>query len=171
MIQNLATQKMIQALKEQIMKEQFDEKYPVGNGHYIQFQGMAEPSVAFAKYGATWQIDTDYTGRVLVGSGTGFPLIGEGLTGGEATHTLTVAEMPEHTHNYYPFSSDETVGYDFQEEVGAWTYVDNHASKPGTPWTRYGGYSTAGVMTESGGGSPHSNMQPYKVVSVWKRTA
>lgn len=83
----------------------------------------------------------NYAGRVLVGSGGGYTL---GATGGEATHTLTVNEMPSHTHD-----------------------VNNQNTKQ---YVVAGG-STYGLITNSSGdksgatGSdqPHNNMQPYSV--------
>ena len=70
------------------------------NAHHIQYNGEETPA---ARFGGTWQIDTDYTGRVLVGSGTGFTI---GATGGEATHTLTIEEMPSHVHQLAFFEGE-----------------------------------------------------------------
>lgn len=166
MISNLATQKMIQALKEQIMKEQFDEKYPVGNGHYIQFQGMAEPSVAFAKYGATWQIDTDYTGRMLVGSGTGFPLSGEGSTGGNEKH-----------HHAYSVAYSEfygaLVGTDSAIQLNEqWesSFLQPKAI-PRNPSLQTSTTSEEVATRVVWGNTEDTpSLSPYKVVAVWKRT-
>ncbi len=113
-------------------------------------------------YGGTWE---RIRGRFLLAQG-GYLL---GAEGGEEQVSLTEAQNGQHAHNYYPYSSDQTVGYEFQATVGAWSNIDNHATKPGSQWTRYGGYSNAGVMTQSGGGEPHNNMPPYIVVGVWRR--
>ena len=94
-----------------------------------------------------------------------------GATGGEESVSLTETQNGQHTHDFFPYSSDQTVGYEFQETVGAWSNVDTRATKPGTQWIRYGGYSIAGVMTMSGNGETHNNMPPYIAVNIWKRVA
>lgn len=83
-----------------------------------------------------------------------------GITGGEKTHTLTVKELPKHTHNI------------------AWTDSDGNTGGTGTsqshPLVRYGttGVGYTGILTlETGGGAAHNNMPPYVQVSIWRRTA
>lgn len=118
---------------------------PIGR-HWVQYEGEATPA---AMFGFTWQIDTNYTGRVLVGSGTGYSL---GATGGESTHTLTVDEMPSHNHNVSVYENGQQA-----------LTINAGIARPGA----------LGVFasTYTGGGLAHNNMQPYKVVAVWKRTA
>lgn len=90
------------------------------------------------------------TGRTLVGVDTGqteFDTVEE--TGGSKTHTLTVAEMPAHTHTTAvagPTNADFGIG---RTEVG---------SNPVT-------------SSSTGGGGAHNNLQPYITVYMWKRTA
>lgn len=162
MIQNLATQEMLNALKAQVMKEQFDEKYPVGNGHYIQFQGMGDPSVVFAKYGATWTIDADYSGRVLVGQGTGYAL---GAVGGEATHSHALNDSTIARLYVDGYSMD----YDWVSGVAGWTSVYENTIPSGqsslTAKNRNAGIRVSGATVTA------NFMPPYKVVAVWKRTA
>lgn len=121
---------------------------PVGK-HETQYSGEQTPA---ALYGGTWTVDTDYTGRVLVGSGTNFTL---GATGGEATHTLTVEEIPAHTHNIAAALNEGSAG------AGS---VRLASDSP--PFGFYGDR-----ISSTGGGQSHNNMQPYKVVAVWLRTA
>ena len=117
--------------------------YPVGS-IYIS-TSSANPSTLF---GGTWEQVED---RFLLAAGSTYTA---GSTGGEATHTLTVAEMPSHSHNanvYY----NTAVG-------GNGVYGSNATG------TKY----TPGSSTVSQGGSQaHNNMPPYIVVYVWKRTA
>ena len=71
--------------------------------------------------------------------------------GGEATHTLTIAEMPSHNHKttlYYSGSSGSAGVYGSRNK-DARTYTS----------------------TSTGGSSAHNNMPPYLVVYMWKRTA
>lgn len=98
-------------------------------------------------FGGTWERIKD---RFLLGSGDSY---GAGSTGGEATHTLTINEMPSHTHN----------------QSGGASGINND----GTTIQR--GYSDpikdvadAGL---TGGGQPHNNMPPYLAVYIWKRIA
>ena len=83
----------------------------------------------------------DYRGRVIVGANTTYPL---GSTGGEATHTLTVNEIPSHTHEVY-ISGDGG---------GVWSGVAGSSSTQWAGWNDYG-------IKNTGGGQSHNNMQPY----------
>lgn len=62
--------------------------YPVGS---IYMSAVAtSPAILF---GGTWEALDE--GRVLIGANSTYAA---GSTGGEASHTLTAAEMPSHTH-------------------------------------------------------------------------
>lgn len=59
-----------------------------------------------------WSPVTAARGRFIVGAGTlGGDNYGVGDTGGEARHTLTIGEMPTHTHDYTRWSSGWPSGY------------------------------------------------------------
>lgn len=121
------------------------------NTHHIQYNGEETPA---ARFGGTWQIDTDYTGRVLVGSGTGFTI---GATGGEESHMLIKEEIPNHFH----------AGYIVGDQSSS---TDNIAVS--TQWGKYQAIGDfAKEIQDYLGQSSLSLMQPYKVVGVWKRTA
>ena len=74
--------------------------------------------------------------------------------GGEATHTLTKNEMPNHQHSiWFPNSSGEQsaeIGY---PEAGS----------------RNTYYAEASKTSGTGGGAAHNNMPPYLVVYMWER--
>ena len=75
-------------------------------------------------------------------------------TGGEKTHTLSVAEMPVHVHREQGPSA--TSGGSIR--MGA----DTNAKTEGD--------STIDTLSTGGGGA-HNNLPPYFVVYIWKRTA
>lgn len=82
-------------------------------------------------------------GRTIIGQGIGYSTL-SGL-GGSATHTLTIDEMPSHTHAFD--GSVNTSG-------GSGQKVVNNATD-----------NTADVVSKSTGlGLPHNNMQPYIIL-------
>ncbi len=121
--------------------------YPVG-AIYIS-ASSTNPQTLF---GGTWE---NIQGRFLLGVGGGYTA---GSTGGEATHTLTVDEMPKHTHNI-------RLGND----TSADTYrVARYIDVSSTWWS---GTGNDKMTEEVGGGAAHNNMPPYLAVYIWKRTA
>ena len=88
-------------------------------------------------------------GRVLVGVGTSDVTYTAGTSGGESTHTLTVAEMPSHAHSTQVFP----------DPIGGGSGSD----------LRRGVYT--GLTGYTGGNGAHNNLQPYIVVYFWNRTA
>lgn len=124
--------------------------YPVGS-IYLSVNNT-NPSKWF---GGTWvQIAK---GRTLVGVDTNdadFNTVRK--TGGEKKHTLTVNEMPSHTHNtatVYPF----TIG-------GMRTAIANSTANNRTG-------TASDVVDATGGGQAHNNLQPYFTCYIWCRTA
>lgn len=94
----------------------------------------------------------DLRGKVAVGqnaSETEFSTLGK--TGGEKTHTLTVDEMPKHTHkNNIQYASQSNLG-------GSLTYF--------VATEAYGNLGQYDVVQEQGGNQPHNNLQPYQVTN------
>jgi len=88
----------------------------------------------------------DLRGNVAVGASTDYSL---GDTGGEETHTLSVSEMPSHSH---------TVSMKR-------TSVNNYTG--GAGWNPLGGSTYDGDFTTqaTGDGLAHNNMQPYVVTN------
>lgn len=119
--------------------------YPVGSV-YISFSDTSPASL----FGGTW---TQLSNRFLYAS-TGTA----GSTGGESTHTLTVDEMPSHTHEISRgWGSDSG-------SSGRMVYAEHSLE--------YSNYSDSSLITRStGGGKPHNNMPPYVTCYMWRRTA
>lgn len=95
------------------------------------------------------------TGRTLVGIDTGqteFDTVEE--TGGAKTHTLTIPEMPSHTHT-------------FSQQVG----VNGNKNFTGTGFNPMTVDNNSVSINATGGGGAHNNLQPYIVTYMWKRTA
>lgn len=127
-----------------------DKVYPVG-AIYMSVNST-NPKTLF---GGTWVQIKD---RFLLAAGTTYKA---GTTGGEATHALTMGEMPEHTHPMYAANGGSSDTWTPSEG----TYlVDSVTSTKNTWWARLG-------MNSAGSGAAHNNMPPYLAIYVWKRTA
>lgn len=119
----------------------FNLIYPVGSIYMSTVN--VNPATLF---GGTWEQLED---RFLLGAGTTYTA---GDTGGEVEHTLTVNEMPSHTH-------------DQGKKYG--TSLGNYS--PDAPWTANSGTVYSWPTGSTGGDQPHNNMPPYIVVYMWKR--
>ena len=130
---------------DDVLSAYFLKVYPVG-AIYLSTNGT-DPKTLF---GGTWVQIED---RFLLAAGTVYKA---GTTGGEAEHTLTNNEIPNHQHPiWFPNAGGEqsaAIGY---PEAGNKNTYYVEASKTGG----------------AGGGEAHNNMPPYLVVYAWKRTA
>lgn len=121
--------------------------YPVGS-IYMSVNATNPKNL----FGGTWE---QIQGRFLLGMSSSYPA---GSQGGEATHTLTANEMPNHTHQYIDYWTVAAASGTGRRAVK----FNNNNYSPES-----GGLSTG----SSGGGQPHNNMPPYLAVYIWKRTA
>lgn len=133
----------------------FNLIYPVGSIYMSTVN--VNPATLF---GGTWEQLED---RFLLGAGQTYTA---GDTGGEATHTLTVDEMPSHTHELrgWAFTGESsTVGYryglPYQKNNGDMRSMNDPENTSQIPWGN----------RSAGNGQPHNNMPPYIVVYMWKR--
>lgn len=127
--------------------------YPVGSIYLSTV--AANPATLFG-FG-TW---TQVKDRFLLAAGDSYAA---GATGGEATHKLTVNELPDHKHYIAATSSGL---YD----IPAWTLQLKSGSytAPSTAQEDVGcGYSV-GIVADPLG-QAHNNMPPYLAVYVWQR--
>lgn len=138
-----------------------DAIYPVGR--IITTESATDnPNTLYNGTGCTSTWIQYGTGKVLVGidtSQTEFKTIGQ--TGGEKIHTLSINEMPVHSHTFLRqrLLFDEPVSPNWSSIIGSTNSatVDGMKTEPST--------------YNSGAGWPHNNLQPYVVVYRWKRTA
>lgn len=94
--------------------------------------------------------------RFLLGAGDTYKA---GTMGGEATHTLTRSEIPNHYH-------DEYLGND----GGADSAPSGYSGWPNIAYTSNKTWWATGSKTSAAGGDgAHNNMPPYLAVYMWRR--
>ena len=113
---------------------------------------MSSSSVSPASlFGGTWKkIDND---RFWLLSNTSLAY------GGESTHTLTINEMPKHTHKHFMNAADEAPSASY--------WISGNAFGGRCPVT--GGDRFIGEYV--GGGAAHNNLPPFRTCYCWHRTA
>lgn len=126
-------------------KELFLLTHPV-NSYYITEE--AESPVDL--YGGGW---LQIQGKFLLGADGSIYNVGD-ADGGEATHTLTVNEMPSHNHGLSGGTASN----------GGSAYNVLLYMKT-SDWANHTGIN----MGYTGGSQPHNNMPPYHIVNIWKR--
>ena len=121
-----------------------DWVYPVGS--IYQSTKSTDPADLF---GGTWEAINNV---FLLAAGT---IYRPGTIGGESEVTLTVDEIPDHTHSYQYTGQSTVIGtdairlYDGDGKINQYT----------------------GPQSSNCGGKAHNNMPPYLAVYTWKRTA
>ena len=117
--------------------------HPVGS-----FYWSSDPTSPAILFGGTWEQIEEV---VLFAASENYL---EGTTGGEATHTLTVDELPAHNH----FS-------------GLYTVIDRYGSGERDAAGTFSTYGTAINTGDTGNGYAHNNMMPYMAAYCWHRVA
>lgn len=106
----------------------------------------------------------DLRGRAPIhfGQGPGLSNYALGQVGGQESVTLTVTEMPAHTHSVAPAatSSDATVP-DPHNQIFAKTATRTTSTNTYAPASSKNGAMAAFDSAIAGGSQPHSNLQPY----------
>lgn len=128
------------------------------NGQILSIQqNVALFSLLGTTYGGNGQTTfalPDMRGRAPIHVGNGHSL---GEMAGEESHTLTVNEMPSHTH---------TVSVDAREATQATADANtSYLAKTSGGTSAYGSTTTANMgsaaISSYGGGQPHENMKPF----------
>lgn len=154
--------------------------YPVGS--IYMSVNATNPS---AYFGGTWVAWG--AGRVPVGINTAdgnFNTVEK--TGGAATVALSAAQMPAHTHGVGTLAAASAGAHthNLKNQKAAWgvdgagnrvivdatsgyTALTNKATASAGAHT----HTISGSTASTGSGSAHSNLQPYIVCYMWKRTA
>lgn len=167
-------------LKEYI--QQFAKTmYPVGS--IYMSVSSTNPSTYFGGTWVAWG-----SGRVPVGintSDSNFNAVEK--TGGASAVTLTASQMPSHTHTFTGSSTTtnsagghtHNIGRDTDGGSGSSRYTVHKAGASGaqgtSPTSSAGAHTHTltpkGKNANTGGGGSHTNLQPYIVCYMWKRTA
>lgn len=141
-------------------------KYPyVPIGGIIEWDGtgltgapdLSTPEKVAAVYGyGTWErYGTD---RVTVGAGGDYAA---GSVGGEKEHTLTVDEMPSHSHEITKMSwGGNGLNNEIDHNYNFWVFDKSNKAKIDISY-----------LQAAGGGQPHNNMQPYIGTYRYRRIA
>ena len=84
-----------------------------------------------------------------------------GTLAGESNVTLTIENMPRHTHRVYKDDYYSANNNGVTNTTNAWKQALVNASN-----------TTCNIATEYvGGGQSHNNMPPFRSVFIWRRTA
>lgn len=153
--------------------------YPIGSIYM-----SVSPTNPSEYFGGTWVAWG--SGRVPVGINTDDSNFGTvEKTGGASTVALTAAQMPSHSHDKGTLAADGngSHGHNLNLTKAGWG-VDGASNKVvvdstgytaltnvGTAWAGYHGHTISGSTASAGSGNAHSNLQPYIVCYMWKRTA
>lgn len=166
---NQSVLKVLNWLKAKAEASSVLSMYPIGSV-YMTENAAFDPN---AEWGGTW---VKIENRFLLGSGTK----AVGAQGGEENVTLSIYEIPAHSHvrGSMDITGNLANGEVHIEDVSGAIYNRGSAyNGPGGGWLTAAqmGFKASrnwsGYTSSSGGGQSHNNMPPYQVVNIWKRTA
>ena len=154
--------------------------YPVGS---IYMSTVSTNPATLFGFG-TWEAMP--AGRVLLAQGKSSwgTTYNAGSTGGEATHQLTVGELPSHGHSASTNTANLTgnansIGINYDEVSVSGIISKNRGNDYGgtnndhnkTGFLINASHSHTVTINNTGSNQAHNNLQPYIAVYIWKRTA
>ena len=143
--------------------------YPVGS---IYMSTVSTNPATLFGFG-TWEAMP--AGHVLLAQGKSSwgTTYNAGSTGGEATHQLTVGELPSpsnHTHTHPGWQMGEGIRH--QDGCSAIPQRGDRGGYNGTyTFSTAGNHSHTITVNNTGSNTAHNNMQPFIVTYIWRRTA
>ena len=165
------------------ISETLKKVYPVGS---IYMSTVSTNPATLFGFG-TWEAMP--AGRVLLAQGTAsWGTYNAGSTGGEATHKLTVGELPSHSHNATTDNININGGFRLDGTEMGGTTSTNGVFSIGSSFTPSKGHGNSGgggnagrnikfnsthshkvTINNVGEGQSHNNLPPYLAVYIWKR--
>lgn len=155
--------------------------YPVGS---IYMSTVSTNPATLFGFG-TWEAMP--AGRVLLAQGKSSwgTTYNAGSTGGEATHQLTVGELPSHNHTatisttnltgwFTNNGNSDTANGDgtiFKASKRTGQGSSSGGAADGGKFTFNGAHAHTITINNSGSNQSHNNIQPYISVYMWKRSA
>ena len=155
------------------ISETLKKVYPVGS---IYMSTVSTNPATLFGFG-TWEAMP--AGRVLLAQGKSSwgTTYNAGSTGGEATHTLTVGELPTHSHtatisingehNHTALGCNSSAG----PNNGHFGEIGNKTDGSYANTEYAGNHSHTISINNIGGNNSHNNMPPYIAYYIWKRIA
>lgn len=152
-----------------------DLVYPIGS-IYMSVSNTNPTSL----FGGSWEQLKD---KFLLCAGD---IYGAGTTGGEASHVLSINEVPSHNHSFSqtsctnPGNHTHVVGVDKDGGAGTNRYtvhITSNNTANGQQLSPISGaagshtHTIGGSISNTGGSQSHNNMPPYLAVYIWKRIA
>ena len=141
--------------------------YALCNGQLLQIsQHQALFSIIGTTYGGDGQVTfalPDLRGRAPIHAGTGPGLSPRNLgsSGGLETTTLTVNNLPSHSHTVNAISATGNSNSPTGNLPASTGFLDNEYSNATTPAATMG----AGMIGSTGNGQAANNMQPYVTIN------
>lgn len=118
--------------------------------------------------GTTW---IRHSGYFLRGASSGVVANSATSTGGADTVTLTVQQMPSHTHTQNAHQHKYGATYQYVNGGGSeWGFTFLKTKNPDTGQGDYYTANATATNQNTGGGQPHNNVPLYKSVYIWERT-
>lgn len=126
-------------------------------------QNAALFSLLGTSYGGDGRVNfalPDMRGKIMVkdGQGLGLSPYTMGQTGGEASHTLTINEMPSHNHTLVASTNTATATSPSANVLAQAASGNLYSTNPTAT-------TAATPLTIAGGGQAHNNMMPYTTLN------